>query len=68
MNWLIDLFTTPSVGQQVLVLSLTAAIGIMIGKVKVKGVSLGGAGALFVGILVGHIGMRIEPSVLHFMQ
>jgi putative transport protein len=68
MNWLIDLFTTPSVGQQVLALSLTAAIGIMIGKVKVKGVSLGGAGALFVGILVGHIGMRIEPSVLHFMQ
>ena len=50
MNWLIELFTNPSVGQQVLVLSLTAAIGIMIGKVKVKGVSLGGAGALFVGI------------------
>ena len=53
MNWLIELFTNPSVGQQVLVLSLTAAIGIMIGKVKVKGVSLGGAGALFVGILLG---------------
>ena len=68
MNWLIELFTNPSVGQQVLVLSLTAAIGIMIGKVKVKGVSLGGAGALFVGILLGHIGMRIEPSVLHFMH
>ncbi len=68
MNWLIELFANPSVGQQVLVLSLTAAIGIMIGKVKVKGVSLGGAGALFVGILLGHIGMRIEPSVLHFMQ
>ena len=68
MDWLIDLFTKPSVGQQVLALSLTAAIGIMLGKVKVKGVSLGGAGALFVGILLGHIGMRIEPSVLHFMQ
>ena len=68
MDWLIDLFAKPSVGQQVLALSLTAAIGIMLGKVKVKGVSLGGAGALFVGILLGHIGMRIEPSVLHFMQ
>ena len=68
MDWLIDLFKNPSVGQQVLILSLTAAIGIMVGKIKVKGVSLGGAGALFVGILVGHIGMRIEPSVLHFMQ
>ena len=68
MDWLIDLFAKPSVGQQVLALSLTAAIGIMLGKVKVKGVSLGGAGALFVGIFLGHIGMRIEPSVLHFMQ
>ena len=43
MDWLIDLFAKPSVGQQVLALSLTAAIGIMLGKVKVKGVSLGGA-------------------------
>ncbi|MBQ2559967.1 MAG: putative transporter [Fibrobacter sp.] len=68
MDWLIDLFAKPSVGQQVLALSLTAAVGIMLGKVKVKGVSLGGAGALFVGIFLGHIGMRIEPSVLHFMQ
>ena len=68
MDWLIDLFAKPSVGQQVLALSLTAAIGIMVGKIKVKGVSLGGAGALFVGILLGHIGMRIEPGVLHFMQ
>jgi putative transport protein len=68
MDWLIDLFAKPSVGQQVLALSLTAAVGIMLGKIKVKGISLGGAGALFVGILLGHIGMRIEPSVLHFMQ
>ena len=68
MDWFIDLFAKPSVGQQVLVLSLTAAVGIMLGKVKVKGISLGGAGALFVGIFLGHIGMRIEPSVLHFMQ
>ena len=68
MDWFIDLFAKPSVGQQVLALSLTAAMGVMLGKVKVKGISLGGAGALFVGILLGHIGMRIEPSVLHFMQ
>ncbi len=68
MDWFIDLFAKPSVGQQVLALSLTAAVGIMLGKVKVKGISLGGAGALFVGIFLGHIGMRIEPSVLHFMQ
>lgn len=68
MNWLIDLFTKPSVGQQVVAIALTAAIGLMVGKIKVKGISLGGAGALFVGILFGHLGLRVEHDVLHFIQ
>lgn len=68
MQWFIDLFTGTSVAHQVIALSFTAAVGLMIGKIKVKGVSLGGAGALFVGILFGHFGLRMEPNVLHFMQ
>ena len=68
MTWLIDLFTKPSVAQQVLAIALTAAIGLMVGKIKVKGISLGGAGALFVGILFGHLGLRVEGNVLHFIQ
>ncbi len=68
MTWLIDLFTKPSVAQQVLAIALTAALGLMIGKIKVKGISLGGAGALFVGILLGHLGLRVEHDVLHFIQ
>ena len=68
MNWLIDLFTKPSVGQQVLAIAITAAIGLMIGKIKIKGIGLGSAGALFVGIVLGHIGLRVEPNVLHFIQ
>ncbi|MCQ2092864.1 MAG: putative transporter [Fibrobacter sp.] len=68
MQWFLDLFTKSSVAQQVVVLSFTAAVGLMVGKIKVKGISLGGAGALFVGILMGHLGLRIEPNVLHFMQ
>ena len=51
-----------------MVIALTAAIGLMVGKIKVKGISLGGAGALFVGILLGHLGLRVEPDVLHFIQ
>ena len=68
MTWLIDLLTKPSVGQQVVAIALTAAIGLMLGKIKVKGISLGGAGALFVGILFGHLGLRVEHDVLHFVQ
>ena len=68
MTWLIDLFLQPSVGQQVVVIAFTAAIGLMVGKIKVKGISLGGAGALFVGIVLGHLGLRVEHNVLHFVQ
>ena len=68
MTWLIELFTKPSVGQQVVAIALTAAVGLMVGKIKVKGISLGGAGALFVGILLGHLGLRVEGNVLHFIQ
>lgn len=68
MQWFLDLFTKSSVAQQVVALSITAALGLMVGKIKVKGISLGGAGALFVGILLGHLGLRVEPNVLHFMQ
>ena len=68
MTWLLDLFTKPSVGQQVVAIALTAAIGLMVGKIKVKGIGLGGAGALFVGILLGHLGLRVDGNVLHFIQ
>lgn len=68
MNWLIDLFTKPSVAQQIIAITLTAALGLMFGKIKIKGISLGGAGALFVGIVLGHIGLCIDSNVLHFIQ
>ena len=66
--WLVDLFTKPSVGQQVLAIAITAALGLMVGKIKVRGIGLGSAGALFVGIALGHFGLRVEPNVLHFIQ
>ena len=68
MQWLIDLFIKPSVGQQVLVIAITAALGLMIGKIKIRGIGLGSAGALFVGIALGHLGLRVDPDVLHFIQ
>ena len=66
--WFFDLFTKSSVGQQVLAIAVTAALGLMLGKIKVKGIGLGSAGALFVGIGLGHLGLRVEPNVLHFIQ
>ena len=68
MDWLLNLFTGNSVAAQIVGISVTASLGLMLGKIKIKGISLGGAGALFVGILLGHLGLRIDGNILHFVQ
>jgi len=54
--------------QGMLVLCSVAAVGLAIGSIKVRGISLGVAGALFAGILFGHLGWNIDPEVRSFVQ
>ncbi|GAE15404.1 predicted cobalt transporter [Bacteroides pyogenes JCM 6292] len=56
------------VAHSVLILSLVIAFGIILGKVKLWGVSLGATWILFVGILFGHLNMNLDPHLLHFMK
>jgi AspT/YidE/YbjL antiporter-like protein len=68
VTWLVDLFRTGSAASSVLVLALTAALGLAIGSVRVRGVSFGIAGVLFSGLLFGHFGATIAPPVLEFAR
>ncbi|HNS17566.1 MAG TPA: putative transporter [Bacteroidales bacterium] len=68
MQWLIDLFTNDSVAHAVVVYSMVIAMGIGLGKVKVYGISLGITLVLFVGILIGHLGLSIHHLVLEFAK
>lgn len=56
------------VAHSVLILALTISIGVMLGKIKVAGVSLGVTWILFTGLLFSHFGMRLESHLLHFMK
>ena len=56
------------VAHSVLILSLTIAFGIILAKVKVKGVSLGVTWILFVGIVFGHFNMNLDEHLLHFLK
>jgi len=56
------------VAHSVLVLSLVIALGIILGKFKVSGISLGVTGILFVGIAFGYFGMNVDEHLLHFMK
>ena len=68
MTWLVDLFHSSSAGSSVLVLALTAVLGLVIGSVRVRGVRFGIAGVLFSGLLFGHFGATIAPPVLEFAR
>lgn len=68
MDWLIDLLWGDSVAHSVLLFALVIAAGIILGKIKFFGISLGITFVLFVGILMGHFGFDIPPEVLHFMK
>ena len=52
----------------VLILSLVIAFGIMLGKVKIAGISLGVTWILFVGIVFGHFNLNLDEHLLHFLK
>lgn len=69
MGWLINLFNTnDSVAHIVLLYSVVIAGGVLLGKIKVGGISLGVTFVLFVGILAGHIKFTAPINILTFMQ
>lgn len=69
MDWLIHLFTnTDSIAHIVLLYGLVISVGVLLGKIKVCGISLGVTFVLFAGILAGHIGFTGNLTVMNFMQ
>ena len=68
MEWLSNLFFSQSIAQSVLVISLVITLGIMLGKIKIGGISLGVTWILFVGIAMSHFGMTVNNEIRHFAQ
>ncbi len=68
MEWLEQLLDIHSSAQAVVVVSLIVAAGMALGKVRVKGVSLGIAFVFFIGILAGHVGLDLDPRVLDYAE
>ncbi len=68
MNWFETLFFGDTVAHSVLILSLVVTIGVLLGRVKIGGVSLGVTWVLFVGILFGHYKMGLNDTLIHFVK
>ena len=69
MDWLQTLFTdTNSIAHIVLLYAFVIAIGVLLGKIKVFGISLGVTFVLFTGIVCGHFGFTGNVHILNFIQ
>ncbi|MBR6686008.1 MAG: putative transporter [Paludibacteraceae bacterium] len=68
MEWITELLTGNSIAHDVLIYAFVIATGVMLGKIKVCGISLGVTFVLFMGILVGHFGFSVDHTVMHFIK
>jgi len=65
---MLNLLTQSDTAGAIFILSIVIASGLFLSKFKVKGVSLGTTWILFMGILLGHFGLRIHPVMLSFIK
>lgn len=65
---MMNLLTQRDTAGALFILALVIASGLWLGKFKIKGISLGTTWILFMGILLGHLGLRINPVMLSFIK
>lgn len=68
MEWLRELIFEPGIAHSILLLAFVIAVGTVLAKVKIAGVSLGTTWILFVGIAASHFGLIMDPAVLSFVK
>lgn len=68
MTWFTDLWAGSSIPHSIVVLALVIALGLLLGRWKIAGVSLGSAWILFVGITVAHFGLSVDHATLEFVR
>jgi len=57
-----------TVALYIIVLTGVIALGKVLGRLKLFGVSLGVTWVLFVGIIASHFGFNLDPKILHFIK
>lgn len=68
MDWINGLFSIHSAFQTVIILSLVCFVGLALGKLHVRGISLGVAFVFFIGIIAGHFGLDIDPQMSEYAE
>ena len=66
--WFTNLFTGNGVASTVLMLAISIFAGLLLGKIKIKGITLGITWVLFVGILLSALGVSLNHDMLHIIK
>jgi putative transport protein len=66
-QWM-ELLAPGLVAQAVLALCIVAAVGLALGNLGFRGIRLGAAGVLFVGIFFGQLGLHFDERILEFVR
>ncbi len=63
-----ELFSGTGIAHSIMLFAIVIALGLYLGKFKIKGISIGSTWILFVGILFSHFGFLADPTVLAYMK
>ena len=66
MSWLHDVLFAPSAVQAVIIICLICATGLALGKMRLRGISLGVTFVFFIGILAGALDLQVNADVLSY--
>ena len=68
MEWLNSLLFGEGIAHTILIYSFVIFTGVLLGKIKFWGISLGTTFVLFMGIFIGHLGYTVNHEVLDFLK
>lgn len=68
MDFVRDFIFGEGVAHSIFVLAMVIAIGTLLGKIKIGGISLGATWTLFAGIVASHFGMSLNGDTLGFVR
>ncbi len=66
--WFTNLITGNGVASTVMMLAISIFLGLLLGKIKIKGITLGITWVLFVGIALSALGVSLNAEMLHVVK
>lgn len=68
MNWLYETLWQHTPVQAVVIICLICALGLSLGKLRFRGISLGVTYVFFIGILFGALGLQLDAQMLSYAE